>query len=65
MAEVSGVIADHGANIQTVRHERSEPELDVGEAYLVFQVQTSGASQARSLIRSIRDHGYEVSHLNA
>ena len=65
MQEISGIIAEHNANIQTVRHDRSAPELDVGEAYLVFQVETSGAGQARTLIRSIRSHGYEVSHVNA
>ena len=65
MQELSGVIADHGANIQDVRHDRSSPELDVGEAYLVFTVETSGASQAREIIRSIRSHGFEVRHLNA
>ena len=65
MEEVSGVIADHGANIQTIRHERSAPELDVGEAYLVFQIETSGAEHARRIIRTIRSHDYEVRHLNA
>ncbi|SEO82955.1 threonine dehydratase [Halogranum amylolyticum] len=65
MEEVSGVIADHGANIQTIRHERSAPELDVGEAYLVFQIETSGAEHARRIIRTIRGHDYEVRHINA
>ena len=65
MEEISGVIAGHGANIQSIRHERSVPELDVGEAYLVFQIETSGANHARTVIRSIRDHGYEVRHENA
>jgi threonine dehydratase len=65
MEDVSGIIAAHDANIQTVRHDRSTPELDVGEAHLVFQVETSGASHARALIRSLRDHGYEVQHVNA
>ncbi|WP_049924235.1 threonine ammonia-lyase [Halopiger djelfimassiliensis] len=65
MEEISGLIAKHNANIQNVRHDRSAPELDVGEAYLRFQVETSGAGQARAIIRSIRDHGYEVKHVNA
>ncbi|ELY97954.1 threonine ammonia-lyase [Natrialba asiatica] len=65
MEEISGLIADHNANIQTVRHDRSAPELDVGEAHLDFQIETSGAGQARAIIRSIRDHGYEVTHVNA
>ncbi|ELY87964.1 threonine ammonia-lyase [Natrialba taiwanensis] len=65
MEEISGLIADHNANIQTVRHDRSAPELDVGEAHLDFQIETSGAGQARAIIRSIRDHGHEVTHVNA
>ena len=63
--EISSVIADHDANIRTVRHDRSVPELDVGEAYLVFQIETSGTGHAHNIIQSIRDHGYEVSHENA
>ncbi len=65
MEEISGLIAEHNANIQTIRHDRSASEIDVGEAYLIFQVETSGAGQARAIIRSIRDHGYEVRHVNA
>ncbi|SDR30636.1 threonine ammonia-lyase [Natronobacterium texcoconense] len=65
MEEISGLIAKHNANIQTVRHDRSAPELDVGEAHLVFEIETSGAGQARAIIRSIRDTGYEVKHVNA
>ncbi|WP_226482620.1 threonine ammonia-lyase [Natrinema amylolyticum] len=65
MEDVSGIIAEHGANIQTVRHDRSAPELDVGEAHLVFQIETSGSGQSRTIVRSIRDHGYEVRHVNA
>ncbi|QCS40822.1 threonine ammonia-lyase [Natrinema versiforme] len=65
MEEVSGLIAERGANIQTVRHDRSAPELDVGEAHLVFQIETSGSGQSRAIVRSIRDRGYEVKHVNA
>ena len=65
MGAVSSIIADHDANIRHVRHDRSVPELDVGEAYLVFEIETSGTGHARNVIRSIRDHGYEVSHENA
>ncbi|MFB6192176.1 MAG: threonine ammonia-lyase [Haloarculaceae archaeon] len=65
MNELSGIIGEYNANIQTVRHDRSAPELDVGEAYLVFQIETSGAGHARDIIRTIRSHGYEVKHVNA
>ncbi|WP_256684411.1 threonine ammonia-lyase [Halococcus qingdaonensis] len=65
MNTISSIIGGHGANIRSVRHDRSVPELDVGEAYLVFEIETSGTGHARTVIRSIRDRGYEVSHENA
>ena len=60
MAELSGVIAEHGANIHTVRHDRALMDLDVGEAYLTFQVETSGAGHADDIVAAIAEHGYEV-----
>jgi len=64
MADISGLIADHGANIQTVRHDRALAELDVGEAYLIFQVETSGTEHARTIVEAIADHGYQVDVVN-
>jgi len=64
MAELSSIIANHGANIQTVRHDRALEELDVGEADLVFQVETSGAGHAANIIDSIAAHGYGVEVVN-
>uniref|UniRef100_UPI003AAA611D threonine ammonia-lyase n=1 Tax=Halorubrum sp. DTA98 TaxID=3402163 RepID=UPI003AAA611D len=60
MEHISGVIADCGANIQTVRHDRGITDLSVGEAYLVFQVETSGAEQAAEIVDSIAEQGYDV-----
>ena len=64
MSELSGLIADHDANIQTVRHDRALEDLDVGEAFLIFQVETSGAGHAENIIESIADHGYQVDVVN-
>ncbi len=61
---VSGVIADRGANIQDVRHDRSVDDLDVGEAYLVFDVETSGADHAADIVDGIAAEGYEVDVVN-
>ncbi len=60
MAELSGVIGDHDANIQTVRHDRALDDLDVGEAYLIFQVETTGQAHADRIIEDIAAHGYSV-----
>lgn len=60
MERISGIIADHDANIQTVRHDRAVPALDVGEAYLVFQIETSGAEHAKHIVEAIEEAEYEV-----
>jgi threonine dehydratase len=64
MGEIAGVIGDHGANIQDVRHDRALEDLDVGEAYLIVQVETTGAGHAANIVDSIEDHGYEVEVVN-
>ena len=64
MEEISGVIADFGANIHGVRHDRSVADLDVGEAYLVFDVETSGAEHAADIVDGIAAEGYEVDVAN-
>jgi threonine dehydratase len=64
MAELSGIIGDHAANIQTVRHDRALEDLDVGEAYLIFQVETTGAAHASRIVDDIADHGYPVDVVN-
>ncbi|EMA27769.1 threonine ammonia-lyase [Haloarcula japonica] len=63
MEEISGVIARQGANIHDVRHERSVENLEIGEAYLVFNVETSGAEHAQGIITAIRDAGYPVDNV--
>jgi len=60
MEEISGIIADKGANIHDVRHERSVDDLDIGEAYLVFNVETSGADHANAIVEAIRAADYPV-----
>ncbi|MEF8773911.1 MAG: threonine ammonia-lyase [Halobacteriales archaeon] len=64
MEEISGRIAEQGANIREVRHDRAVADLDVGEAFLVFQVVTSGRSQAKNVVAAIEDGGYEVERVN-
>jgi len=60
LEEISGTIADYGANIHDVRHDRSVDDLDVGEAYLVLNVETSGVGHADSIVNGIEASGYPV-----
>jgi threonine dehydratase len=64
MAEISRAISEAGGNIRDVRHERANATLEVGEAHLVFLVETSGASNARYVRSAIEDRGYEVERVN-
>lgn len=57
---LSGLIAETGANVRTVRHDRAVEDLDVGEAYLTFHIESSGMTHTRSIINAIREDGYEV-----
>jgi threonine dehydratase len=60
MSEISGIVGSYGANIRTVRHERGKKSLAVGEAYLHFEIETSGSEHTRRLVDDVRDAGYEV-----
>ncbi len=61
---LSGLIADTGANVQTVRHDRAVEGLDVGEAFLTFNIETSGAGHTASIIEAVRADGYAVERRN-
>jgi len=64
MTHISDVIAGLGANIRDVRHERSVEDLNVGEAYLDFRIETSGPNQTNDIVESIRDAGYDVTKIS-
>lgn len=64
MADISQRIAAQGVNIREVRHERAVDGLDVGEAYLAFEVITSGRGQAENAVDAIEDAGYVVERIN-
>ncbi|QIO25244.1 threonine ammonia-lyase [Haloarcula sp. JP-L23] len=60
MREISEVIANHGANIHNVRHDRALPDLNVGEAALVFTIETQGSEHSNKIVDAIRGEGYAV-----
>ncbi|MEZ3163714.1 threonine ammonia-lyase [Halorubrum sp. RMP-47] len=60
MGEISTLIGAERANIRTVRHERSRPDLPVGDADLVFEVETNGPAHVDRVLNAVREAGYEV-----
>jgi threonine dehydratase len=63
MQHISGIIAEKGANIHDVRHDRSVEDLEIGQADLVFRVEASGVEHARSIIEAVEAAGYPVENL--
>lgn len=64
LEQISKIVADHGANVRNVRHERSVENLDVGEAYLYFRIETSGTEQTDRIMKAVRDAGFSVTRIN-
>ena len=60
MGEISTLIGGVDANIRTVRHERSRPDLPIGDADLVFEVETNGPAHMERVIEAVRGAGYDV-----
>ncbi|WP_049906711.1 threonine ammonia-lyase [Halorubrum aidingense] len=60
MGEIATLIGAERANIRTVRHERSRPDLPVGDADLVFEVETSGPAHVDRVLNAVREAGYPV-----
>ena len=60
MGEITTLIGAERANIRTVRHERSRPDLPVGDADLVFEVETNGPAHVDRVLNAVREAGYEV-----
>ncbi|WP_435361716.1 threonine ammonia-lyase [Haloarchaeobius sp. DFWS5] len=61
---ISSIAGTHGANIRTVHHYRANADLAVGEAYLTFEMETSGREHGAAIKESIRDSGFEITQIN-
>ena len=63
LGEISKIIGDHDTNIRSVRHDRTEEELPVGKADLVFRLTTPGDAAMEQVISDITEAGYVVRKL--
>ncbi|GAB3865157.1 threonine ammonia-lyase [Nocardioides maradonensis] len=53
-------IADAGANVLEVAHERVSPTLHVGEVVVHLQLETRGPEHAEAVLARVREHGFVV-----
>jgi threonine dehydratase len=60
LARLLAELADSGANVLEVSHERTSTALHVGEVEVHLQLETRGVDHAETVLGRLRDHGYRV-----
>jgi threonine dehydratase len=60
LAALLGLLADLGANVLEVSHERLAPSLRVDEVEVILQVETRGPEHCQHVKETLRDAGYNV-----
>ena len=60
LAKLLRDLADLGANVLEVAHERLAPRLHVDEAEVLLQVETRGPEHCAEVIGALRDSGYTL-----
>ena len=53
-------LADAGANVIEVVHERISPTLHLDEVEVPVQLETRGPQHSDTVVRRLRERGYEV-----
>jgi threonine dehydratase len=60
LAQLLAELADAGANVLEVEHDRTTSSLHIGEVEVRLQLETRGATHAETVLTRLRDHGYHV-----
>ncbi len=57
---VSSIVAGHGANVVSVRHDRSDENMDITSCYLHLRMETRNREHADEVVEALRENGYEI-----
>ncbi len=60
LARLLAELADAGANVLEVSHDRTTSSLHIGEVEVRLQLETRGVDHAEGVLARLREHGYEV-----
>ncbi len=60
LARLLAELADSGANVLEVSHERTSTALHIGEVEVHLQLETKGPDHAEDVISRLREHGWHV-----
>ena len=55
-----GILADSGANILTIEHDKLGAGLNPNEVYVHIAVEVGGKAHAQAVLDELRNHGYAV-----
>jgi threonine dehydratase len=60
LATLLAELADAGANVLEVEHDRTTSTLHIGEVEVRLQLETRGVTHADEVLARLREHGYHV-----
>ena len=60
LAQLLAELADAGANVLEVSHDRTTASLHLGEVEVRLQLETRGLAHADAVLARLREHGYHV-----
>ncbi len=60
LKKLLGILADEGANILAVQHERESGDTDVGKCVVGLKLETRGREHIEQITHAMRQHGYSV-----
>jgi len=60
LARLLGELADAGANVLEVMHQRTSISLTLDEVEVQVQLETRGPEHAEAVLARLREHGYRV-----
>ena len=60
LAQLLAELAEAGANVLEVAHDRTTTTLNVGEVEVRLQLETRGLPHAEGVLTRLREHGYHV-----
>jgi threonine dehydratase len=60
LEELVGIIADCGANIYAIQHDRTSRDVTMNDAEVELDVETRGQEHVAELVAALEDAGYEI-----
>ena len=60
LTHVSDIVASTGANITTVRHSRSDIDMDINSCFLTLQMETRNKAHADEVCAKLEEAGYQI-----